>query len=53
MLCIDGIPYDGVATETVVSTHVSVTTIFIILATCGIVFATVCVVLNIFFRKKT
>jgi len=48
----DGIPYDGVATSTVVSIHLSVTIIFSILATGGIVFAIVCAILSLNFRKK-
>ena len=49
---LDGVPYDGVPTKKLVSIHPSLTVIFSILATCGIVFAVVCLFLNIHFRNK-
>ena len=51
-LSVDGVPYDGVPIEKIVSLHVSLTVIFSILATSGIIFAVVCVVLNTHFRDK-
>ena len=49
---VDGVPYDGVPMESIVSLHVSLTVIFSVLATCGIVFALVCITLNTHFRDK-
>ena len=46
------IPYDGVPTEKEVSVDLSLTVIFSILATAGIVFAVACLVFNFIFRKK-
>ena len=46
------IPYDGVPTEKEVSVDLSLTVIFSVLATAGIVFAVVCLVFNFIFRDK-
>ena len=48
----DGIPYDGVPIEVVVTVGLSVTVIFLFLATAGIVFAVACLVFNFIFRNK-
>ena len=46
-------PYDGVPTEEVVSVDLSLTVIFSVLATAGIVFGVACLVFNFIFRNKT
>ena len=46
------IPYDGVPEEKEVSVDLSLTVIFFILATAGIVFAVACLVFNFLFRNK-
>ena len=46
------IPYDGVPLEEVVSVAVSLTVIFSILNTAGIVFAVACLTFNFIFRNK-
>ena len=48
----DGVPYDGVPEEEVVTVHVSVTAIFVFLATAGLVFTVLCLVFNFTYRKK-
>ena len=48
----DLIPYDGVPTEKEVSVNLSLTVIFSILATAGIVFGVVCLVFNFIFKDK-
>ena len=45
-------PYDGVPTEKEVSVDLSLTVIFSILATAGIVFAVTCLAFNFIFRNK-
>lgn len=49
---LDGRPYDGVPDEVVVSVHLSVTVIFVTLATLGLVFTAVCLVFNFVFRNR-
>ena len=46
------VPYDGVPTEKEVSVDLSLTVIFSILATAGIVFGVVCLAFNFIFRDK-
>jgi len=46
------IPYDGVPLEQEVTAAISVTVIFSILATAGIVFAVACLVFNCIFRRR-
>ena len=46
------VSYDGVPTEKDVSVDLSLTVIFSILATAGIVFAVTCLVFNFIFRDK-
>ncbi len=48
---LEGVPYDGVPLNFTVSVHLSVTVTFSILATFGIVFAIICLILNIAYRK--
>lgn len=48
----DGVPYDGVPEEEIVTVHVSVTAVFVFLATAGLVFTVLCLVFNFFYRKK-
>ena len=52
ILYIDGVPYDGVPEEEVVTVHTSVTVILAILATAGLVFTVVCLAFNFIFRKR-
>lgn len=47
-----GVPHDGVKKEEIVSVHVSVTVIFILLASAGVIFTAVCLVFNFVFRKR-
>lgn len=49
---IDGIPYDGVPEEVVVTIHISSASIFITLATAGLIFTLICLTFNFLFRKK-
>jgi len=51
-MCADGIPYDGVPLEEVVTVHTSVTVIIIFLACCGIILTDACLVFNFLFRKR-
>ena len=46
------IPYDGVPVEEDVSVTLSVTVIFFILSSAGIVFAIVCLIFNFIFRNR-
>ena len=48
----DGIPYDGIPIEEVVTVSVVATVIYIILATAGIIFAAICILFTLIFRKK-
>ena len=52
ILYIDGVPYDGVPEEEIITAHTSVTVILVILATAGLVFTVVCLVFNFIFRKR-
>lgn len=47
-----GIPYDGIPFEEVVTLHVSVTVIFLLLASAGMVFTVVCLIFNFAFRNR-
>ena len=48
----DGIPPDGFPREEIVTVHLSVTVIFVILASVGVVFTIACLIYNFLFRKK-
>jgi len=48
----DGIPYDGVPLEQVVTVHISVTVIVVFLAFCGIILTAACLVFNFVFRER-
>ena len=52
VLYTDGIPYDGVPINQIVSIHVAVSVIFFVLATVGIAFAVFCIIFNFIFRNK-
>ena len=47
-----GVPHDGVKKEEIVGVHVSVTVIFILLASAGVIFAAACLIFNFVFRKR-
>ena len=46
------VPYDGVPTEEEVSVDLSLTVVFSILATAGIVFAVICLGFNFIYQNK-
>ncbi len=46
------VPYDGVPIEEIETVAMSLTVIYCLLATAGIVFAIVCLVFNFVFRKR-
>ena len=46
------IPYDGIPLEVDVSIHLSLTVIFSVLATAGIIFAVACLMFNCIFRNR-
>ena len=48
----DGVPYDGVPEDKVERIHSSITVIFCLLSTCGIVFAISCMLFNFKYRNK-
>ncbi|CAI8027307.1 Gamma-aminobutyric acid type B receptor subunit 2 [Geodia barretti] len=48
----EGIPPDGIPKEVIVFTALPLTVVYYILATCGIVFAAVCLIFNIIYRKR-
>lgn len=53
LLCyIGSIPYDGVPNKETVTVHPAVTSIYIILALGGIVFAIVCLIFNFIYRNE-
>lgn len=45
------IPYDGVASEVIVTVHPAVTSVYMILACAGIAFAFACLIFNYINRK--
>ena len=48
----EGIPFDGVPIEEVVTVHIAVTVIIIVLAGCGIILTVACLVFNFLFRES-
>ena len=52
MLSPDGIPNDGIPIEDVVTVSVGLTVVYVILAFAGLVFAVVCLIFTLIFRKK-
>ena len=48
----DGIPNDGVPIEEVVTVSLALTVVYMILAVAGIVFAIICLIFTLIFRKK-
>jgi len=48
----EGVPYDGVPREEVVTVHISVTVIIIFLACCGIILTAACLIFNFIFRNR-
>ena len=48
----DGLPYDGLPREEVISIHPSLTAIVALLVAVGLTFSVVCIVFNIVFRKR-
>lgn len=48
----DGVPYDGVPENEVVTVHTSVTVIFVLMATAGLIFTILCLIFNFVFRKR-
>jgi len=48
----DGVLYDGVPLEQVVTVHTSVTVIIIFLACCGIILTAACLIFNFVFRNR-
>ena len=51
-LCTDGIPHDGIPEEEIVTIHLSVTVIFILLSSAGVVFTVACLLFNFAFRNR-
>ena len=49
---IGGTPYDGVPIEVLETVDLSLTVIFIVLSTFGIVLAIVCLIFNFIFRER-
>ena len=47
-----GVPFDGTPREKLQTVHLSVTVIFVVLSSAGIVFAVICVIFNFIFREK-
>ena len=47
-----GTPHDGVPIQEVVTVSLSLTVLYVFLATAGIVFAVVCLIFTIMFRNK-
>ena len=47
-----GIPNDGIAIEEVVTVSLSLTVVYVILATAGIVFAVLCLSFNLLYKQK-
>ncbi len=52
MCIIEGVPYDGVPTDTIVTVHLAVTVIMVVAAAGGTLFTLVCLTYNMYFRKK-
>ena len=52
MNLIGGVPYDGTPTAVIETVHISLTVIFTVLSTIGIVFTIVCLVFNFVFRDR-
>ena len=48
----EGIPYDGVPRQEVVSIHPSLTAIVALLVAAGLTFSVVCILFNMIFRKR-
>ncbi len=48
----EGVPYDGVPTDTIVTIHLAVTITMIIAAAGGVLFTLVCLTYNMYFREK-
>lgn len=51
-MCTDGVPYDGVPLQELVTIHPALTALVSLLVAVGLVFSVVCLVFNIVFRKK-
>ena len=49
---LDGTPYDGTPVEIPVTVDISLTVVFIVLSTTGIVFAIICLAFNFIFRDR-
>ena len=52
LMCTEGIPHDGIPEEEIVTIHTSVTVIFVLLASAGVVFTVACLLFNFVFRKR-
>ena len=52
MSLIGGVPYDGTPTAVIETVHISLTVIFTVLSTIGIVFTIVCLAFNFVFRDR-
>ena len=48
----DGVPYDEVSLERLVTVHTSLTVIIIFLACCGIILTAACLIFNFVFRGR-
>ena len=51
-LILAGVPYDGMPTAVIETVHISLTVIFAVLSTIGIVFTIVCLAFNFVFRDR-
>ena len=49
---LDGTPYDGTPVEIPVTVDISLTVVFIVLSTTGIVFTIICLAFNFIFRDR-
>ena len=49
---VGGTPYDGRPMEIIEAVDISLTVIFIVLATAGIVLAIICLIFNFIFRER-
>jgi hypothetical protein len=52
IILLGGTPYDGRPVEIIEAVNISLTVIFIVLATAGIVLAIVCLIFNFIFRER-
>ena len=51
-MIIGGTPYDGRPVEVIGAVDISLTVIFVVLATAGIVLAIICLIFNFIFRER-